>query len=352
MKEILRRHSFSIAFITLLFAFFFTRPGQEEGIYQLTGFTMGTTFRLQAVALPDDLRREQLRDQVVTLLNHLDKELFSTYAPDSQLSRFNNTPVGQPFRVDPEVIEVASLAQEISRLTGGAFDITVGPLVNLWGFGPGANSGKEVIPDDGVIAAALEVVGYGNLQIDARAATLLKTKPVYLDMSAIAKGYAVDKVAQLFEQSGIQDYFLEIGGELKIRGSKPEHRAWVPAIERPVDTAPQVYQLMHTDGAPMALAGSGDYRNYFEVNGQRYSHEIDPRNGRPIRHNLAAVYVMDQSTARADALATAFMVLGFEQGRILAENNRLAVYFIYRRDDGSFADFTTAAFEPYLTPGN
>ncbi|MEX2132432.1 MAG: FAD:protein FMN transferase [Pseudohongiellaceae bacterium] len=352
MKDILRRHSFSIAFVALLFAFFFTRPGEDNGLLQLSGNTMGTTFHLQFVTLPEGVTREDVRQQVAALLQRMDRELFSTYAADSELSRFNAAAAGEPFAVSMELLEVAELAQDINALSNGAFDITIGPLVNLWGFGPGVNAGADVIPDDAAIAAARARVGSAYLKIDRQNSTLTRTRELYVDMSGIAKGYAVDKVAELFDQLGITDYFLEIGGELKIRGSKPETAGWVPAIERPVDNAPQVYQIMRTNAESLALAGSGDYRNFFERDGVRYSHEIDPRSGRPVTHNLAAAYVMDASAARADALATAFMILGYDQGRVLAENNQLPVYFIYRLPDGGFGEYFSRWFEPYLVLGN
>ncbi|MFM1896913.1 MAG: hypothetical protein RLZZ385_1987 [Pseudomonadota bacterium] len=348
MIEHLRRHAFSIAFVGVLFAFFFIRPLNDSELLQLSGYTMGTSYRLQLVELPRGVTREQLQQQVAELLERLDRQVFSTYAEQSELSRFNGAPVATPVRVSPELLDVMQLARQISELTNGAFDVTVGPLVNLWGFGPGPNAGSDVIPDGAAIEAALAEVGYRHLAIDAAAGTVTKLAPVTVDLSAIAKGYVVDEVAGLFDALGIADYFLEIGGELKIRGRKPGDASWVPAIERPVDAAPEVYQALYTKGETVALAGSGDYRNYFERDGVRYSHEIDPRTGRPITHNLAAVYVLDASTARADALATAFMVLGYEQGRQLADSQGLAVYFIYRGNDGVFGDYFTPRFAPYL----
>ena len=350
MKDILRRHAFSIAFVGILFAFFFARPLDQSDILQFSGYTMGTTYRLQLVELPAGITREDLQEQVVAMLERLDRQVFSTYAEQSELSRFNGAAVDTPVMASPELLAVLQLARQISELTGGAFDVTVGPLVNLWGFGPGPNAGSDEIPDPQAIEAALADVGYQNLVIDAAAGTLTKRRPVYVDLSAIAKGYVVDEVARLFDELGIEDYFLEIGGELKIKGRKPGDASWVPAIERPVDTAPEVYQALYTKGQTLALAGSGDYRNYFERDGQRYSHEIDPRTGRPVTHNLAAAYVLDASAARADALATAFMVLGYEQGRQLADSRNMAVYFIYRQADGQFGDYFTDAFAPYLEP--
>ena len=350
MREILRRHSFSIAFITLLFVFFFSRPGTEDGLVQLSGLTMGTSYHLQYANQESLPERVDVHRQVNALLNHLDKEVFSTYAPESELSRFNQAEVGAAVKVSAELLEVARLAQEVSRASAGAFDITVAPLVNLWGFGPGVNAGNSVLPSDAAIADALASVGYEKLEINPAQSTLRKAAAVTIDMSAIAKGYAVDQLALLFERLGINNYFLEVGGEIRLRGMKPESQAWVPAIERPVSGgATPSYRRLQVSGMPLSLAGSGDYRNYFEQDGQRYSHEIDPRSGRPINHSLAAVHVIDSSTARADAWATAYMVLGFEAGRELADKRAQAVYFIYRADS-DFAEYASTAFAPYLAP--
>lgn len=349
MREILRRHSFSIAFVALLFAFFFSRPGDDSSVARLAGFTMGTTYTLQYVALPEGASEESLQQQVTALLQRLDREIFSTYAEDSELSRLNRAPLGQPVAVSAELMEVALLAQEVSELTGGAFDVTVGPLVNLWGFGPTFNATQ--LPEAEVISEALERVGYRYLATDSQAVTLTRLRDIYIDLSAIAKGYAVDKVADLFDNIGIDSYFLEIGGELKIRGRKADGVAWVPALEQPLEGESRIYRLLQTDGGTMALAGSGDYRNYFELDGVRYSHEIDPVTGWPVSHNLAAAYVIDTSAARADALATALMVLGLDRGRALAEQWGLAVGLIQRQADGSFTDYFSSAFQAYLVEG-
>jgi FAD:protein FMN transferase len=349
MKEILRRHSFSIAFVLLVFAFFFTRPEPgNRDLLQLSGFTMGTSYRLQFIELPAGHTFLQLQQRVNALLQKLDREIFSTYSPDSELTRINQAPIQIPVSVSPEMLEVSLLAQQISEQTDGAFDITVGPLVNLWGFGPVA-TGDEV-PEDSVIRQTQSRVSYRFLQVDAAASSLTKTRDIYLDMSGIAKGFAVDEIAELFDLLGINEYFLEIGGEIKIKGYKPGMQSWVPALERPVDAAPQVHAVLYSQGAEVALAGSGDYRNYFNQDGVRYSHEIDPASGRPVTHNLAAVYVMDSSAARADALATAFMVKGLDAGRALADRLQQPVYFIYRDADGGFGEYYTKQFAAYLQP--
>jgi len=345
MIEILRRHGLSIAFFGALFAFFVFFTSEDDDILQLSGYTMGTTFRLQFIGVPDNFSRAKIQGDVTEILERLDRQVFSTYSERSELSRFNRSPVGQPVRVTRELLEVAMLAREISEMTAGAFDVTVGPLVNLWGFGP--EMSRERVPSAEQISQAQQNVGYQHLRIDPEQSLLSRDADIYVDLSGIAKGYVVDQVARYFDSIGVTSYFLEIGGELKIRGLKPGGEYWIPAVERPVDTAPQVYEILNSQGEEVAIAGSGDYRNYFEVDGVRYSHEIDPRTGQPITHSLAAVYVIENETARADALATALMVLGFEAGMELARNVGLAVYFIVRVGD-EFESHHTEQFARYI----
>ncbi|MEX0902606.1 MAG: FAD:protein FMN transferase [Pseudohongiellaceae bacterium] len=348
MKYLLRKHSFSIAFLSLFLAYVFTTGGGNDGIERMNGFTMGTRYQFQLVDLPAEQDRQEVAESINGLLARLDREIFSTYAAESELSRFNRTAPGTEFAVSREMMEVVQLALEISELTGGAFDVTVGPLVNLWGFGSDRAS-FDTVPEAERIEALLEEVNYRFLRLNAEQGTLSKRADVHIDLSGIAKGYAVDEVALYFESLGVHDYFLEIGGELRIKGFKPGNESWVPAIETPGDAVSEVYRVLHMGGESIAVAGSGDYRNYFEQDGVRYSHEIDPRTGYPARHSLAAVYVISDSAARADALSTAFMVMGREEGMALAQQRGIAVYFISRDGEGGFSDDVTRPFRDYLT---
>lgn len=349
MTEILRRHAFSITFLSILLVFAFLWGGEEQEIHRLSGYTMGTSYELQLVDLPDADRLEEIQAQVQVILDRLDREIFSTYAADSELSRFNRHPVNTAFSVTNEMLDVLLMAAEIARLSEGAFDVTIGPLVNLWGFGPELRLPDSRVPSTEDIELASRNVGYEYLQVSQGQSEIRKTRDIYVDLSAIAKGYAVDKVGEYFDSLGIDSYFLEIGGELKMKGLKPGGESWIPAIEAPVDGQTRIYEIFFSRGDELAVAGSGDYRNYFEEDGVRYSHELDPRTGRPINHKLAAVYVIDESAARADALATAYMILGLEQGRQLAEATGQAVYFIYKSEPEGFDNFYTEQFAYYLS---
>ena len=346
MKKLLRRYTSTAIFLTFLLGLVLYFVGSDD-ILQLNGLTMGTSYQVQIVDMPGDIEAEDLAVDISGLLRQLDTEIFSTYASNSELSRFNRHGINIPFVASSAMMEVLLMAQEISALSGGAFDVTVGPLVNLWGFGPDL-AVFETVPAQSQIDGERARVGFQFLQISPSTEEILKTRDIYVDLSAIAKGYAVDQLAEYLDQAGVDNYFLEIGGELKIKGLKPGGESWVPAIEAPVEAVSQVYQIFYSRGDNIAIAGSGDYRNYFEEEGLRYSHEIDPRNGRPVTHELAAAYVIDESTARADALATTYMILGPDAAEDLASRQEQAVYFIYKSDGGGFEDYVSAEFNRYL----
>lgn len=348
MTEILRRHAFSIAFICVLIVFAFLSAPGEDDIHRFSGYTMGTTYQVQVVGVDSEDKLQEIATGISALLSRLDKEVFSTYAPDSELSLFNQHPANQPFPASADLIAVLQLAAEVSEQSAGAFDVTIGPLVNLWGFGPDFAT-RERVPDEAAIMDAMAQVGYHYLDIDVTKGEISKSRAVYVDLSAIAKGYAVDRVGDYLVSLGVKSYFLEVGGELKMAGLKPGGASWIPAIERPEAGESQLYEVFFSRGDTLAVAGSGDYRNYFEVDGIRYSHEIDPRTGRPITHRLAAAYVLDESAARADALATAFMVMGLEASQDLAEELQLGVYFISKNDAAGFSEYYSPEFAVYLS---
>lgn len=342
-----RRFAVSVAILAGLLSLYYYWPPTPASIKQLSGLTMGTSYQVQLPALPEGKSESQVQQDVSDLLAEMDKAIFSTYADSSELSRLNRHPVNTSFSASEHLVSVLSLSADIADLSGGAFDVTVGPLVNLWGFGPKINP-QDAVPDSAEIAAALAQIGHGKIEIDKTSLQVTKLEDVTIDLSAVAKGYAVDQLAGYFDSLGVESYFLEVGGELKIKGLKPGGVSWVPAIEAPIDTAPQVYEVFFSRGDSIAVAGSGDYRNYFVEDGVRYSHEIDPRTGYPIKHSLAAAYVIDKSAARADALATAYMVMGFQESRSLAESEGQAAYFIYKSPETGFNDYATPEFASYL----
>ena len=271
----------------------------------------------------------------------------STYLPDSELSRINATDSAERIPVSASLALVLQAAQEVSRATRGAFDVTVGPLVNLWGFGPEQDF---TVPAEEQVNRSLRLVGYEKLRLDPAASTLKKAhNGVSIDLSSIAKGYGVDRIADYLDSLQLDNYLVEIGGEIRARGVNGEQLPWQIGIEQPVAGQRGVQRIIKLDNT--AMATSGDYRNYFEQDGIRYSHTIDPRNGRPVSHGLASVTVLHPSAMLADAWATGLLVLGPEAGYELAVKNGIAAHFVVR-SDGGFKDQSTPWFEPYFVSGD
>ena len=309
-------------------------------ILHLSGETMGTTWSVALCAAPGGTDTAALRQQLQDCLDRING-LMSTYDPTSEISRFNDQTGSDWFAITGETAEVIALSLEISRLTDGAFDITVGPLVELWGFG--ARPRGAQIPSDEEVRASLAAVGYQHLELRREPAAIRKRVPqLRIDLSAVAKGYAVDALAGILKQQGIENYLVEIGGELQVAGERGVGAPWRIAIEKPLDDVREVETIIPLTG--LALATSGNYRNFYLENGQRYAHSLDPVSGRPALHKLASVTVLDKRCARADALATALMVMGEERGRRLCEQLRIAAYFLIH-DREALTVYASPAFQ-------
>jgi len=238
---------------------------------------------------------------------------------------------------------VLKTAQNISELTQGAFDITIGPLVNLWGFGPEKMAFS--VPEEAKIKQRLNQTGYQNLLLKESPYKIRKVIPeLYLDLSALAKGYAVDQVGLVMEQQGISSYLAEIGGEIKVKGKNIQGQLWRIAIEKPISSNRAIHKILPI--SDIAMATSGDYRNYFEEQGVRFSHTIDPRTGYPVAYNLASVTILSKSTMAADAIATAMMVLGPNDGYQLAEKKQIAALFLIKTNTG-YEEKSTSIFINY-----
>ena len=342
-REVLERAK---AFALVLPGFSLAACGRgkpADRLIEFTGATMGTTYSVKVTDLPTRVDRDALHAEMHRILETVNARM-STYQAESELSRFNASPSTGWLTISTDTLEVLDEAQRVSRLCGGAFDVTVGPLVNLWGFGPPVRSALP--PADGHIRGALEKVGFWHIDSRKSPPAVRKNRPgMYIDLSAIAKGYGLDKVAEHLEHRDIGHYLVEIGGELRGRGHNPRGEPWKVAIEKPFAGHRAIYRVVHLqDGV---LATSGDYRNYFEKDGQRYAHIIDPRTGQPITHNLASVTIIGQSAMSADALATALMVLGPEAGFRLATRENLAAFFVVK-DGERFVEISTPAFERHL----
>lgn len=320
--------------------------GRMLSVWQ--GQTMGTTYTVKAagaaIAGPEQTQIQQAIDEQLHRVN----ELMSTYVPSSELSRFNALASTDAFPLSPETLEVFEVARRVGALSSGALDVTVGPLVNAWGFGP---PGKPPHAPSEVELEKLKVlVGWDKIVIDESQSTIRKVHPeVYCDLSAVAKGYAVDRVSETLSSLGYVEHMVEVGGEVRARGRNAEGQPWRIGVEKPLAPGSMGASVVQR-AIPLedlAMATSGDYRNYYEEEGRRISHEIDPRTASPINHRLASVTVVSETCAEADALATALIVLGEEEGYRLAAEHGLAALFLVRHGNG-FVEKASPRFEEWL----
>ncbi len=313
---------------------------------ELWGFTQGTNYSVKAFGVPADIDRQHLEKVVRGELAAIDRQL-SNWNQESEISQFNASGSTDWFAVSELTAKVVAAGIEASRKSDGAFDLTVAPLVELWGFG--ANANNESVPNPTEIAEALSRVGWNQIEVRAAPPSLRKVKPeVRVDLAGIAQGFSVDRLANVLASLGVQSYLVEIGGEQVGGGLKPDGTPWRIGIERPVDSTASGREVQAI--VPLlnrAIATSGDYRRYREVNGKRYSHTIDPRSGYPIEHHLASVSVLAETCGLADALSTTLMVLGSDNGYEWAVANELAAYFVIRESEG-FAVKETPMFRSLL----
>lgn len=315
-----------------------TLTGCGQSIERFGGPTMGSSYTVQYVPTGKAPDAAKLKAEVDTILAGLDEQ-FSTYRDDSVVSRFNALPAGACMALPADMLKLWRYGEELSQQSGGAFDLTVEPLMNLWGFGP--QSRREQVPAPADLQRERARVGHQHLRLQGE--QLCKDVDAQLDFDSIVAGYAVDQVSARLTELGLTDYLVEITGELKAVGHKPDGSPWRIALEVPSgERERQVERSVALDG--IGLSTSGDYRNYFEEGGQRYSHTFDPRTGAPVRHALASVTVAEAQALRADGLSTLLMVLGPEEGYTFAERNGLAAFFIVRQGEG-FVTRATPRFE-------
>lgn len=300
------------------------------GYERMEGRSMGTTYSVQGdCSLP--------RAGVGALLARVNRQM-STFDANSELSAFNRAPVGEAVLVSTALIEVVASAATISERTGGAFDPTVASLVGVWGFGAQA---ATLPPTAAQLQAALAQVGFHKVRFDQHPPRLRKSAPTTLDLSAIAKGHAVDEIARLLEAAGCGAFLVELGGEIRTAGPAPGGGRWRVAIESP--DGGRLTTLLLRDGA---VATSGDYRQRRVVDGRAVSHIIDPRNGHPVRHQTTSVTVVAATTLEADGLATALLVMGALDGAAFAGRQGIAALFVDRQEDG-FAVSASPAMAQY-----
>lgn len=334
-------------FLIPLFAFcslFLSACQPAPEAYRFNGLIMGTSYNVTVVDLPSGLTEAALQKGVHAALVAVDAEM-STYKPASGLMRLNGHPIEDARDISAELMQVLQLSKRVYSASEGAFDPTIGALVNAWGFGP-REVGVDELPSDEDIAALQSAMGYDKLWLSPEQKTATRRSDVFVDLSAVAKGYGVDRVAEWLLANGVDNFLVEVGGELRAHGYSPRGDRWVTAIIEPDSgVQPRIHRRVVIDG--QAVATSGDYYNFFTVDGVRYSHTIDPRTGRPVTHDLASVTVVAATCAEADAFATAIDVMGPQRGLAMAEREDLAVYILARGEDGFVASYSPA-FEQYI----
>ncbi|CAM2758919.1 FAD:protein FMN transferase [Vibrio mytili] len=327
-----------VAFASLIILAGCEQPDEQ---IHLSGPTMGTTYNIKYIEQDGLPEPKALHTEIDRLLEEVNDQM-STYRQDSELSLFNQHATDEPFEVSPQTATVVKEAIRLNHLTLGALDVTVGPLVNLWGFGPEAR--PDVVPTDEELAERKANTGIHHLSVDGN--FLSKDLPqLYVDLSTIAKGWGVDVVANYLESEGIQNYMVEVGGEMRLKGINHDGVPWRIAIEKPTVDERSIQEII--EPGDMAIATSGDYRNYFESDGVRYSHIINPQTGKPIHHKVVSVTVLDKSSMTADGLATGLMVLGAEKGMAIANENGIPAFMIVKTDDG-FKELASEAYKPFM----
>ena len=314
-----------------------------ESPVTLQGDIFGTFYQVTVADPLTQGEAQALEKGFVAELDAIDASM-STWKEDSELSRFNRSPIGEWQTLSAPLMEVLDISQRVHDASDGAFDVTVGKLVNLWSFGPEAR--PEEVPDDSLIAERLEAVGMAHLELDSEGLRARRLQDIQVDLSGVAKGYATDQVANYLAEQSYENYLVNLGGEIEVRGYRDaESERWRIGVEVPTNGQPTAEQILPLEN--ISVATSGDYRNYFEQDDRRYSHTIDPRDGRPIRHRMASVTIVHDSNAEADAWATAMSVLGEREGLKVAAREGIAVLMLVRENE-QWQPLASPAFAEYF----
>lgn len=311
--------------------------GQDTTIEKLEGSAQGTTYHISYWS-PALINTADIRSSIETEFLAIDKAL-SNYRPDSDIESFNSVETLNDQIVNSEIVSLIQIAKSVYTASHGCYDLTVKPLFDLWGF----RGNSLTIPTDVEIFSQLKNVGLDKLEIIDNSTLRKQQAQLKVDLSSIAQGYSVQKISTLLEQKGVQNYMVEIGGELKTQGLKPDSSAWRIAIERPLPGQNVMHKIITMPKPqPLAVMTSGTYRHYFDDHGQRYSHILDARTGRPVTHNLVSVTVFNSNPTLADAWSTALLCLGQQEGMKAADAANISALFIQQQNDQLIESRSTA----------
>lgn len=316
--------------LSLLLALVNTGCSKSPELSKISGYAQGTTYNL-TFELPADSTADvpTIEKAVNDEFARMDKAL-SNYRDDSVIEAFNATQTTDVLAAEAELVSLIEEARKIHRASNGCYDLTIKPLFDLWGF----KKDEFNPPSDADLAQTLALIGLDNLETVDATHLRKKIPNLRIDVSSIGQGYAVGQIVKILEQHSVQNYLVEIGGELKISGKKPDGEAWKIALEKPLPNERKMHKIVSFDtGVPMSLMASGTYRHYFDSNGKRYSHILDARTGKPVEHNTVSVAILHPNPTIADAWSTALLCLGSREGLTVANDNKLAVLFIDQQGD-------------------
>lgn len=326
-----------LALLILATIWILARHNQRPAYHSITGLVFGTIYNITYQYDGD------LKPEIEAELKHFDQSL-SPFNDSSVISRINRN---EELVTDSFFVKCFNRSMEISRETKGAFDITIAPLANAWGFG----FKKGAFPDSSMIDSLRQITGYEKVHLED--GKVVKQDPrIMLSCSAVAKGYSVDVVAHLLERKGIKNFMVDIGGEVVVKGKNPKDGLWRIGINKPIDDSLSVKQDLQTvlEITDLGMATSGNYRNYYYKDGKKYAHTIDPRTGYPVQHSILSSTVIAEDCMTADALATSFMVMGLEEAEAFCKANpKIDAYFIYSGDNGKFETYYTEGMKKYIS---
>nr|WP_312970877.1 FAD:protein FMN transferase [Pseudomonas sp.] len=343
IATVLQQPAFGVALAATLAATLVS-CGFSETVEEFGGPAQGSTYSVKYVSAKGVPDKAILKADVEAIFAEVDEQM-STYRDDSLIEQFNRAPAGTCMPMPAGVLQLVETGNALHRDSGGAFDLTLEPLLDLWGFGP-RGDGQRVVPDAEALQEVRGRIGQDHLHIDGE--RLCKDLDLQVDFNSIAAGYTVDRIIARLVERGVSSYLVEATGELKAVGRKPDGQPWRIALEAPRDDQRAIQRVIELDG--YGISTSGDYRNYFEEQGVRYSHTLDPQTAAPIQHTLAAVTVAAPATLMADGLSTVLLVLGPDKGFEYAERKGIAAFFVTREGDG-FVTRSTATFEQLFAAG-
>lgn len=348
-KQFFTHANYLRALISLSLSLTLLSCTDRNNLQVLTGNSMGTSYTIKYYgnrSISIQKLPKAIQGDIQEILVRINASM-STYDPSSELSKLNSSSTNAKTKISEDLYLVLKQAILIGSWSKGYYDITIGPLVDLWGFGPAKH--RTSPPDEKTIKKLLTKVGYKNIQlIKERDNFYLRKKNTALriDLSSIAKGYAVDKVASYLERKGITNYMVEIGGEVKTKGTNVEGEIWRIAIEKPnYDRKRELHSILPLKD--LCMATSGNYRNFFKYKDKVFSHTLNPLTGKPVVHSVASVTVLHPSCTMADGLATAMSAMGKDRGLKIAQERNLAVYFIITENFNNFLSFASDKFQSY-----